>query len=176
MIQTLLLFKCKLLCYHANQKLVSIITRSPSASLQIRGLATKYTTAKWPIVSKQFSVLDRKAVAVQEMSMHPYPEILMTVRNLAPRIWCETCEPVVSNNTQLHFKRSLGLQRNVSSLTGWQEKHGYFVLDLMTFEADRLFTRTSFPCPSELDARCGSYPCNSTAVLINLAKGKVQTE
>ena len=107
MIQTWLLFKYKLLCYHANQILVSIITRSPSASLQIRGLATKYTTAKWPIVSKQFSVLDRKAVAVQEMSPRPYPEISITVGNLAPRIWCETCEPVVSNNTQLHFKSTV---------------------------------------------------------------------
>ena len=44
MIQTLLLFKCKLLCYHANWILVSITTRSPSASLQIKGLAAKYTT------------------------------------------------------------------------------------------------------------------------------------
>ena len=50
MIQTLLLFKCKLLCYHANWILVSITTRSPSASLQIKGLATKYTTVKWPLV------------------------------------------------------------------------------------------------------------------------------
>ena len=50
MIQTLLLFKCKLLCYHANWILVSITTRSPSASLQIKGLATKYTTVKWPIL------------------------------------------------------------------------------------------------------------------------------
>ena len=50
MLQTLLLFKCKLLCYHANWILVSITTRSPSASLQIKGLATKYTTVKWPIV------------------------------------------------------------------------------------------------------------------------------
>ena len=50
MIQTLLLFKCKLLCYHANEILVSVTTRSPSASLQIKGLATKCTTVKWPIV------------------------------------------------------------------------------------------------------------------------------
>ena len=50
LIQTLLLFKCKLLCYHANQILVSITTRSPSASFQIKGLATKYTTVKWPFV------------------------------------------------------------------------------------------------------------------------------
>ena len=49
MIQTLLLFKFKLLCYHANKILVSITTRSPLASLQIKGLATKYTTVKWPI-------------------------------------------------------------------------------------------------------------------------------
>ena len=51
MIQTLLLLKCKLICYHANQILVSNTTRSPSASLQIKGLATKYTTVKWPITS-----------------------------------------------------------------------------------------------------------------------------
>ena len=44
MTQTLLLFKCKLLCYHANKILVSITTWSPSASLQIESLATKYTT------------------------------------------------------------------------------------------------------------------------------------
>ena len=42
-------FKCKLLCYHANQILVFITTWSPSASHQIKGLATKYTTVKWPI-------------------------------------------------------------------------------------------------------------------------------
>ena len=50
MIQTLLLFKCKLLCYHANQ--IQVTTRSPSASLQIKGLATKYITVKWPIVKR----------------------------------------------------------------------------------------------------------------------------
>ena len=49
MTQTLLLFKCKLLCYHANWILVSITIRSPSASLQIKGSATKYTTVKWPV-------------------------------------------------------------------------------------------------------------------------------
>ena len=49
MIHTLLLFKCKLLCYHANLILVSSTTRSPSASLQRKGFATKYTTVKWPI-------------------------------------------------------------------------------------------------------------------------------
>ena len=97
----LLLFKCKLLC------LVSISIWSPSASLHVIGLATKYTTAKWPIVSKPFSVLDRKAVAVQEMSPPPYPGISITVGNLAPRIRCETCEPVVSNNTWLHFKSTV---------------------------------------------------------------------
>ena len=43
MIQTLLLFKCKLLCYHTNLILVSMTTRSPPASLQIKGLAPKYT-------------------------------------------------------------------------------------------------------------------------------------
>ena len=50
MIQTSLFYKCKLLCYHSNWILVSITTRSPSASLQIKGLATKYTTVKCPIV------------------------------------------------------------------------------------------------------------------------------
>ena len=49
MTQKLLLFKCKLLCYHANEILASITIRSPSASIQIRGLATEYTTAKWSI-------------------------------------------------------------------------------------------------------------------------------
>ena len=46
MIQTLLPFKGKLLCYHANLIMVSITTLSTSASLQIKGLATKYTTKK----------------------------------------------------------------------------------------------------------------------------------
>ena len=55
MIQTLLLFKCKLLCYHANKILVSITTWSPSASLQIKSLATKYTTVKWLIKSHHLS-------------------------------------------------------------------------------------------------------------------------
>ena len=49
MIQTLLLFKCKLLCNYTNKILVSVTTWSTSASLQIKGLATKYTTVKWPI-------------------------------------------------------------------------------------------------------------------------------
>ena len=53
--KTLLLFKCKLLCYHANKILVSITTRSPSASLQIKSLATKYTTVKWLIKSHYLS-------------------------------------------------------------------------------------------------------------------------
>ena len=35
MIQTLLLFKCKLLYYYANWKLVSITKRSPSFSLSL---------------------------------------------------------------------------------------------------------------------------------------------
>ena len=55
MSQTLLLFKCKLLCYHANKILVSITTRSPSASLQIKSLVTKYTTVKWLIKSHYLS-------------------------------------------------------------------------------------------------------------------------
>ena len=54
MIQTLLPFNCKLLCYHANEIPVSLTTRSPSASLQIKGLATKYTTVKWPIPFNNF--------------------------------------------------------------------------------------------------------------------------
>ena len=52
MIQTLLLFKCKLPCCYANQVLVYTTTRSPSASLQIKSLATKYTTVKWPIYTR----------------------------------------------------------------------------------------------------------------------------
>ena len=54
MIQTLLLFKGKLPSYHANLILVSVTTRSPSASLQIKGLATEYTTAKWPTAPMSF--------------------------------------------------------------------------------------------------------------------------
>ena len=42
-IQTSLFFKCKLFSYLI---LVSITTRSLSASLQMKGLATKYTTVK----------------------------------------------------------------------------------------------------------------------------------
>ena len=45
-IQTSLFFKCELFCYYANLILVSITTRSLSASLQMKGLATKYTTVK----------------------------------------------------------------------------------------------------------------------------------
>ena len=45
MIQKLRLFKCKFLCCYA----FSITTRSPLATFQIKGLATKYTTVKWPI-------------------------------------------------------------------------------------------------------------------------------
>ena len=52
MIQTLLLFKYKLLCYHADQILVFITTWSTSASLQIKDLATKYTTVEWPVVER----------------------------------------------------------------------------------------------------------------------------
>ena len=42
-IQTLLLSKCKRIP-------VSIKTKSPTASLRIKGLATKPTTIKWPII------------------------------------------------------------------------------------------------------------------------------
>ena len=49
MIQTLLLLKCTLLSYLASKILVSITTMSPLASLQIKDLATKYTTVKRPI-------------------------------------------------------------------------------------------------------------------------------
>ena len=52
MIQTLLLFKYKLLCYHADQILVPITTWSPSALLQIKDLVTKYTTVEWPVVER----------------------------------------------------------------------------------------------------------------------------
>ena len=39
----------QIICYRANWILVSSTTRSSSASFQIKGLATKYTTVKWPI-------------------------------------------------------------------------------------------------------------------------------
>ena len=52
MIQTLLLFKYKLLYYHADQILVPITTWSPSALLQIKDLVTKYTTVEWPVVER----------------------------------------------------------------------------------------------------------------------------
>ena len=45
MIQKLRLFKCKFLNCYA----ISITTRSPLASFQIKGLATKNTTVKWPV-------------------------------------------------------------------------------------------------------------------------------
>ena len=64
LIQTLLLFKCKLLCYHINKILVSITTRSPSASLQIKGLATKFTTVKWPIDYSSLSVICAKSLVL----------------------------------------------------------------------------------------------------------------
>ena len=42
-------FVLQIICYRADWILVSITTRSYSASFQIKGLATKYTTVKWPI-------------------------------------------------------------------------------------------------------------------------------
>ena len=47
--KTMLLLKCKWLCYHANLILVFITTWSTSAWPQIKGLAIKYTTVKWPM-------------------------------------------------------------------------------------------------------------------------------
>lgn len=49
MIETLLL--SKVLCFHAKQNLDSITTWSSSASLQIKGWATKSTAVKWLIES-----------------------------------------------------------------------------------------------------------------------------
>ena len=49
LIQTLLPFESKLFFYHANKILVSIPKWSLSASLQIEGLATKYTNINWAI-------------------------------------------------------------------------------------------------------------------------------
>ena len=60
LIQTFLLSKCKLLCYHADQILVSITTRSPSASLQVKGLATEYTTVKWAVCLPSLHILITK--------------------------------------------------------------------------------------------------------------------
>ena len=48
-IQTLLCFLCKSLCYHANQFLVSIISRLPLTSLLYRGLVTFHKTVKCSI-------------------------------------------------------------------------------------------------------------------------------
>ena len=49
-IQTLLLFLCKSLCYHANYFVVSIISRSPLTSLSYKGLVTFHRTVKWSTV------------------------------------------------------------------------------------------------------------------------------
>ena len=49
LIQTLLPFESRLFFYHANKILVSIPKWSLSASLQIEGLATKYTNINWAI-------------------------------------------------------------------------------------------------------------------------------
>ena len=46
MIQTLLLFKFKLLCYHARYWSLGLRLGSPSASLQTKGWTTKCTTSK----------------------------------------------------------------------------------------------------------------------------------
>ena len=48
-IQTLQLFVCKSLCYHANYFCISIISRSPPTSLSYKGLVTLHTTVKWSI-------------------------------------------------------------------------------------------------------------------------------
>ena len=53
-------FKCKLYYYHANKILVSIPTRSPSALLQIKGLATEYTTVKWSIKILNYKLNENK--------------------------------------------------------------------------------------------------------------------
>ena len=59
-IQTLLLFICKSLFYYADQFLVSIISRSPLASLSNKGLVTFHTTVKWSIwneTDERFNIL-----------------------------------------------------------------------------------------------------------------------
>ena len=61
-IQMVLLFKSKFFCYHASKILVSVTTRSPSALLQIKGLATKYTTIKWPIGCQRTGQVMSRAV------------------------------------------------------------------------------------------------------------------
>ena len=48
-IQTLLLFVCKSLCYHVNYFCVSIISRSPLTSLSYEALVTFHRTVKYSI-------------------------------------------------------------------------------------------------------------------------------
>ena len=85
LIQTLLLFKCKLLCYHANQILVSITTRSPSTSFQIKGLATKYTTVKWPFV-EPFHASKRTSFFCRDINTLSSRNIMRKKRNISKGI------------------------------------------------------------------------------------------
>ena len=55
MIKTLLLFQCKLLCYHSNWSLLQYGHLQPLS--KSKGLATKYTTVKWPIVTRPMCLL-----------------------------------------------------------------------------------------------------------------------
>ena len=86
LIQTLLLFKYKLHCYHANQILVSITTRSPSASFQIKGLATKYTTVKWPFVEPFESLKENKFFFCHDINTLSSRNIMRTKRNISKGI------------------------------------------------------------------------------------------
>ena len=65
--------------------MISIATRSPSSSLQIKGLATKYTTAKWLIrsacVKVEVSLINIQSES-QVWSKSTHYKKFSTVRNL----------------------------------------------------------------------------------------------
>ena len=64
---------------NANSILVFITTRSPSASLQIKGLAAKYTTLKWSIAQSTF---ERKEALPFLRMTHPVSSPYLVVSYL----------------------------------------------------------------------------------------------
>ena len=101
MLQTLLLFKCKLSCYHANWLLVSITARSLSASLQIKGLATKYTV-KWPIEHHAKKRKTNKLWLIWQSILSNHQVLLLTKKN---RLQEYVCEYIVwTNSINIHHK------------------------------------------------------------------------
>ena len=100
MLQTLLLFKCKLSCYHANWLLVSITARSLSASLQIKGLATKYTV-KWPIEHHAKKRKTNKLWLIRQSILSNHQVLLLT-----KKIDCKSMSVniVWTNSINIHHK------------------------------------------------------------------------